>query len=116
MKQFPEHFLWGVACASYQCEGAWDEDGKGPSIWDDFSHDPAGHIRYGDTGDTIVFADGKFEYHGGWAPPLWPVTFRSISVRKLEDWNESAEQVSRPYNGRIKARTVDSHIERRSAK
>lgn len=81
------------------------------SIVEYFSSD-----RYGDTGDTIVFADGKFEYHGGWAPPLWPVTFRSISVRKLEDWNESAEQVSLPYNGRIKARTVDSHIERRSAK
>ena len=52
MKQFPEHFLWGVACASYQCEGAWDEDGKGPSIWDDFCHDTAAkHIRFGDTGD-----------------------------------------------------------------
>ncbi len=36
MKQFPEKFLWGVACASYQCEGAWDADGKGPNIWDDF--------------------------------------------------------------------------------
>ncbi len=53
MKQFPKDFLWGVACASYQCEGAWDEDGKGRSIWDDFCHDPdAAHIRSGDTGDT----------------------------------------------------------------
>ena len=51
MKQFPENFLWGVACASYQCEGAWDADGKGPNIWDDFSHAP-GHVKNGDTGDT----------------------------------------------------------------
>ena len=40
MKQFPDGFLWGVACASYQCEGAWDEDGKGRNIWDDFCHVP----------------------------------------------------------------------------
>ena len=60
MKQFPEQFLWGVACASYQCEGAWNEDGKGPSIWDDFSHDPAGHIRYGDTGDIACDVYHRF--------------------------------------------------------
>ena len=53
MNQFPKDFLWGAACASYQCEGAWQEDGKGPSIWDEFSHDCTHpHIKEGDTGDT----------------------------------------------------------------
>ena len=53
MSKFPKNFLWGVACASYQCEGAWNEDGKGPNIWDDFCHDPAANnIKNRDTGDV----------------------------------------------------------------
>lgn len=49
--KFPDHFLWGVASAAYQVEGAWATDGKGESIWDRFAHTP-GKIANGDTGDT----------------------------------------------------------------
>jgi len=49
--QFPEGFHWGTATASYQIEGAWDQDGKGESIWDRFCHTP-GHIKKGQTGDA----------------------------------------------------------------
>lgn len=48
--QFPAGFVWGAATASYQVEGAWNEDGKGPSIWDTFSRAP-GNVANGDTGD-----------------------------------------------------------------
>ncbi|MGH9068775.1 MAG: GH1 family beta-glucosidase [Acidimicrobiales bacterium] len=48
---FPEGFLWGVSTASYQIEGAVGEDGRGPSIWDTFSHRP-GAVRNGDNGDV----------------------------------------------------------------
>jgi len=48
---FPDNFLWGMATASYQVEGAWNEDGKGESIWDRYAHQP-GHIKGSDTGDV----------------------------------------------------------------
>jgi beta-glucosidase len=46
-----DDFLWGVATAAYQIEGAAAEDGKGPSIWDIFSHIP-GKIRDGSNADV----------------------------------------------------------------
>ena len=48
---FPQGFLWGSATASYQVEGAVKEGGRGPTIWDTFSHTP-GKTHNGDTGDT----------------------------------------------------------------
>jgi beta-glucosidase len=52
-RAFPEGFIWGAATAAYQIEGATTEDGRGPSIWDTFSHTP-GRVRGGDTGDVAA--------------------------------------------------------------
>jgi beta-glucosidase len=50
LADFPKDFLWGSATASYQVEGAVHEGGRGPSIWDTFSH-AQGKTANGDTGD-----------------------------------------------------------------
>ncbi|MDX2003706.1 MAG: GH1 family beta-glucosidase [Meiothermus sp.] len=47
---FGKDFVWGVATASYQIEGAVREDGRSPSIWDTFSHTP-GKVKGGGNGD-----------------------------------------------------------------
>ncbi|BFU45020.1 GH1 family beta-glucosidase [Krasilnikovia sp. MM14-A1004] len=60
---FPAGFRFGVATAAYQIEGAADEDGRGRSIWDTFSH-TAGRTRDGDTGDVAC------DHYHRWAEDL----------------------------------------------
>jgi beta-glucosidase len=50
---FPPGFIWGTATSAYQIEGAAAEDGRGPSVWDAFSHVP-GKVQRGETGDTAA--------------------------------------------------------------
>lgn len=50
LDSFPEKFLWGAASAAYQIEGAWDTDGKGLTIWDQYAQVP---------GNTFENTDGK---------------------------------------------------------
>jgi len=52
-------FNWGVATSSYQIEGAHNTDGRGPSVWDVFSH-TKGRVKNGDTGDIACDHYNKF--------------------------------------------------------
>ncbi len=60
---FPTGFVWGAATSAYQIEGAAAEDGRGPSIWDTFSHRP-GTIVDGSTGDVAC------DHYHRWATDL----------------------------------------------
>ena len=57
---FPRDFLWGTATAAFQVEGAWNEDGKGESIWDRFVHTP-GKIRGAATADVACDHYHRYE-------------------------------------------------------
>jgi len=57
---FPENFVWGAATASFQIEGGYDADGKGPSIWDRFCEVP-GNVKLGHTGDVACDHYHRFE-------------------------------------------------------
>ena len=52
--KFPKNFLFGTATSAYQIEGAWNEDGKGESIWDRFVHSGTHCIREDDTADVAI--------------------------------------------------------------
>ncbi|TVQ96223.1 MAG: beta-glucosidase [Spirochaetaceae bacterium] len=71
-EQFPRDFLWGVATASFQVEGAACEDGRGESIWDRFCRTP-GAVAHGHTGDVSVDQYHRF--------PEDIAIMRSIGVR-----------------------------------
>lgn len=57
--RFPRDFLWGTATSAYQVEGAWNTDGKGPSIWDTYAH--AGKLAGGATGDVACDQYHRFQ-------------------------------------------------------
>ncbi|CAN1304062.1 Beta-glucosidase 24 [Linum perenne] len=57
---FPEGFVFSTATSSYQIEGASNIDGKGPSVWDRFTHDSPDRIEDGGNGDVALDHSHRF--------------------------------------------------------
>ena len=89
---FPKDFIWGVACASYQCEGAWNEDGKGRNIWDDFTHVP-GNILNGDTGDRAC--DSYHRWAASFTVVASPVESRRLVSATFRNTSGRADSSTR---------------------
>ena len=81
---FPHGFLWGMATAAFQVEGAWNEDGKGESIWDRFCHTP-GTIKGAATGDIACDHYHRYQEDIGILKQLNQKSFRfSISWPRIQ--------------------------------
>ncbi len=87
---FPPEFLWGAATAAYQIEGGVDEGGRGPSIWDVFSHTP-GAVRDGDTGDVACDHYHRWEADLDIAESIGLQAYRfSVSWARLQPSGEGS--------------------------
>ncbi|XP_007496720.1 cytosolic beta-glucosidase [Monodelphis domestica] len=58
---FPEGFCWGAATAAYQIEGGWDADGKGPNVWDTFTHQGGDRVFRNQTADVACGSYARWE-------------------------------------------------------
>jgi beta-glucosidase len=75
-QHLPDEFVWGSATAAYQIEGGVREGGRGPSIWDTFSHAP-GNTLNGDTGDV---AD---DHYNRWREDLGHIADLGVDAYRL---------------------------------
>ncbi|NJC70958.1 beta-glucosidase [Planosporangium thailandense] len=109
LPDFPPDFRWGVSTAAYQIEGAAGEDGRGPSIWDTFSHQPD-RIGDGSTGD--VTCDHYHRYAGDVAlmADLGVRTYRfSVAWPRIQPAGQGAPD---PRGLAFYDRLVDALLER----
>lgn len=109
---FPTDFYWGAATSSYQIEGAWNEDGKGESIWDRFVHTP-GHILNGDTGD--VACDHYHRWRGDIdlmkEIGIKAYRFSIAWARVLPEGHGKINRAGIDYYSRLVDRLLEAHIQ-----
>ena len=109
---FPEGFIWGCASSAYQVEGAWNEDGKGPSIWDAFVHTP-GRIARAETGDKTVDHYHRYKEDVALMRELGLDAYRfSISwTRILPEGTGSVNQAGLDFYDRLVNEILEKQIE-----
>ena len=79
---FPTGFKWGLGTAAYQVEGAWNESGKGASIWDTYVHQEPSQIAGGGTADVSCDSYHRFEQD--------VAALKSVGVRIVDRIDTSA--------------------------
>lgn len=106
------NFLWGVATASYQIEGAIAEDGRLPSIWDTFSATP-GKVLHGDTGDVAC------DHYHRWSDDVDLIANLGVDAYRLSiAWPRVMDEAGKPnakgldFYKRLLDRLADKGIQR----
>lgn len=112
---FPADFLFGAATASYQIEGGVNEGGRGPSIWDTFSHTP-GKVVNGDTGDVACNHFHRWEEDIDMMEEMGLQAYRfSISWSRVQptgtgEFNEEGIAFYRNIIDRLRAKGIEPMI------
>ncbi|MBU9722965.1 MULTISPECIES: GH1 family beta-glucosidase [Bacillaceae] len=110
--QFPKDMKWGTATASYQIEGAANEGGRGPSIWDTFSKTP-GKVMNGDNGDIACDSYHRYEEDISLMKELGITTYR-FSVawpRVLPNGTGEVNQEGLDFYHRFIDKLLENNIE-----
>ena len=114
-KPFPSSFTWGVATSAFQIEGASQADGKGPSIWDTFSHTP-GRIIDGSNGDIACDHYHRYKEDVGLMAGLGVDAYRfSMAWSRVQpqgkgDWNEAGWTFYSNLLDELAAKNIDAHV------
>ena len=105
----PKDFGWGVATSAYQIEGAVDEGGRGPSIWDTYSHEP-GRTARGE------HADVSCDHYHHWQEDLDLMAELGLSVYRFSiAWSRVMPSGKGPLNEEgvdFYSRLIDGLLER----
>jgi beta-glucosidase len=113
--QFPSTFTWGVATSSFQIEGGATADGKGPSIWDTFSHTP-GKVIDGTNGDVACDHYNRYPEDVAIMASLGVDAYRfSIAWARVQPlgkgaWNEAGFAFYDRLLTELESKNIDAHV------
>jgi beta-glucosidase len=113
--RFPDNFTWGVATSAFQIEGAFDADGKGPSIWDTFSHNPA-NVKDGTNGDVACDHYNRYREDVALIASLGVDAYRfSMAWSRVQPtgkgaWNEKGFDFYKRLLDELEGRGLASHL------
>jgi len=113
--QFPPSFTWGVATSAFQIEGGAAADGKGPSIWDTFSHTP-GKVIDGSNGDVACDHYHRYPEDVAIMSGLGVDAYRfSMAWSRVQPqgkgaWNEAGFAFYDRLLSELEAKGIDAHV------